>query len=865
MPINFTDSPSNGATQTIGGRTYTYNSAKNKWDTTATEVTGPTATVYASVDNLPTSGNITGSQAFVSGTNRLYIWNGSGWYNIALINNTPTISGASAAYSLAIDGTATTVTLTATDPEGLPITYSIASDTSGNTATVTQGTGSNTNVFTITPSTNSAHQGTFSLTFRASDGVNLATAVSSFTLQFQVQNSRYTTALITSVGANNAVNNSFDDKSTLDHTITANGNIRQTTFSPYRPGGYAEHFTNDRISYANHSSMQIGTQDFCMEAWIKLRTQGVNFERFITQQASWAQGGVKGVEFATEQTGTPQLNIMIDGSSSTDFGYAHNIDKERWYHAVITRENGHARIFIDGVLENNAANTTNINGSGGTHFGTNTAGTDQMDDFFIRDFRLCIGGVPTDYSTTSTTNDATIFTPPTAHITKTSQGATASEVKALLFNTPYLQDNSDNTNASITLHSKGVTIPDGPYDTLEYSAADHSGSMHLDGTGDYLTIADHADLDFGSSDWTIEGWYYPHVTPASSTAALFSKRANAYATDGVLLYFAGSNTNPSLLVDNGSNWTPQVASSIGFTVKAWNHFAATKSGNDYKFFINGKQGISTTAATTTPDNTAAFAIGCMSADGNLPIPESNIADFRVVKGTAVYTAEFTPPTAPLTAITNTKLLVQSTDAGIIDKSQSISTLTLQNGSKSSTAQTKYLSSSIDFTTDLAEIYVQQDAAFFAGDFTIEAWIWSANIDNGGTNNMAIFDWRPTSTNGNYVLLWVYASSSTPGYYVNGAYRIIGNTTLSDSTWHHVAVSREGSTHRMFIDGTLQTQTWTDSGTYLMPANRPIIGNSGYHRTDTNFDFNGYMSDVRLTKGLARYTANFTPPSAALSG
>ena len=74
----------------------------------------------------------------------------------------------------------------ATDPEGLPITYSLASDTSGNIATVAQGTGSNTNVFTITPSTNTAHAGTFSLTFRASDGVNLATAVSSFTLQFKV-------------------------------------------------------------------------------------------------------------------------------------------------------------------------------------------------------------------------------------------------------------------------------------------------------------------------------------------------------------------------------------------------------------------------------------------------------------------------------------------------------------------------------------------------------------------------------------------------------------------------------------------------------------------------------------------------------
>ena len=294
----------------------------------------------------------------------------------------------------------------------------------------------------------------------------------------------------------------------------------------------------------------------------------------------------------------------------------------------------------------------------------------------------------------------------------------------------------------------------------------------------------------------------------------------------------------------------------------WVHYAVCKTGGYLKGYFNGKQDFSV-ADSTDYGSSGQISIG--GTYSNLYHMQGHIADFRVVKGTAVYTAEFTPPTAPLTAITNTSLLVQSTDAAIIDKSQSISNLTLQYGSKSSTAQTKYLSSSIDFTADLAEIYVQQDEAFFAGDFTIEAWIWSADIDHGGTDNVSLFDWRPTNTNGNYVLLWVYAASSTAAYWVNGSYRITANTTLSDSTWHHVAVSREGSTHRMFIDGTLQTQTWTDSGTYLMPVNRPIIGNSGYHRTASQHDFDGYMSDIRFTKGLARYTANFTPPAAALQG
>ena len=178
----FPNPPSDGDTVTVSGVTYTYSSSKTRWDGAAeSSSSGSSTTVYATIDDLPLSGASTGDQAYVSGNNRLYIWNGTGWYNIALINTTPSISGALGTYALATDGTATTVTITATDPEGIPVTYSIASDTSGNVATVTQGTGSNTNVFTITPSTNSAHAGTFSLTFRASDGVNIATAVSSFT------------------------------------------------------------------------------------------------------------------------------------------------------------------------------------------------------------------------------------------------------------------------------------------------------------------------------------------------------------------------------------------------------------------------------------------------------------------------------------------------------------------------------------------------------------------------------------------------------------------------------------------------------------------------------------------------------------
>ena len=81
----------------------------------------------------------------------------------------------------------------------------------------------------------------FTLVFRASDRTNVASA-SSLYAAVHYRDTKYTRALITSVGANNAVNNSFDDASTNNHTITAYGNVTQNAFSPYRRGGYGHYF-----------------------------------------------------------------------------------------------------------------------------------------------------------------------------------------------------------------------------------------------------------------------------------------------------------------------------------------------------------------------------------------------------------------------------------------------------------------------------------------------------------------------------------------------------------------------------------------------------------------------------------------------
>ena len=148
---------------------------------------GPT--VHSTIDDLiAQTGMTVGDTALVTGTNRLYMYTTSGWFLVATMTNTSpsAITGAAANYALATDGTATVITLASTDPEGFPITFShtVSTGSLGSTATVTQGTGANANVFTVTPSSNSDHVGSFSLTFSASDGNSVSQAISAFSLAF---------------------------------------------------------------------------------------------------------------------------------------------------------------------------------------------------------------------------------------------------------------------------------------------------------------------------------------------------------------------------------------------------------------------------------------------------------------------------------------------------------------------------------------------------------------------------------------------------------------------------------------------------------------------------------------------------------
>ena len=823
--LNFPDSPSNGATY----QGYTYNSTKGTW----TKPDDPDArtAVYANIAALPTSGTA-GDMAYVTATNRLYLWTGTGWYNIALINNNPTISGVNATYDLAIDGTATTVTMTATDPEGLPITYSIASDTSGNTATVTQGTGANTNVFTITPSTNTAHAGTFSLTFRASDGVNIASAAASFTLVFNVQNQKYTTALITSVGANNAVNTSFDDKSTNDYTITANGDVHQTTFSPYRHGGHSIYFDGAEaigVGVGSYALDWSNGQTWTIEFW--MQRQGANPDGHIFMKYPGSGSNISGIRaYVSGSEGRIGLHYN-SGTELTTAGSRVNIADGDWHHVAVTRGSGYFKIWVDGQLDATVSNSDADGMASSTTWaiGRHGSGTASayLNDTLLRDFRI-VG------SEVYTSN----FTPPTEPLTA------ISGTQILIANgLPYIKDLSSNATP-LTYYGNPEVNGAGPHDKPEYVAATHLGSAHFDGTGDYLASDNNNIANFGTGDFTIEGWFW--VPDRSALYTVADGRDSLTSADG---WSVAISTAGTLYVYTGGFHITGTAGAV--TTRHWHHWALSRESGAMKLFLNGVQQGSTnsTARNFTVNK---FRIGASGQAAEFF--KGNQADVRVVKGTAVYTSNFTPPTAPLTAVTNTSFLLHNTDAGIIDKAQVARAVKLIGNTKSSTTQTKFLSTSMYFdgTGDYIKMGGVKIGRDGSSDFTAEGWFY---LTASPSNYITVVQTRASnaSTAG-----WVMAISSGDFYIYSGAHIVRKNSAISSNQWYHWAYSRQSGTHRLFLDGTLLD---SDTTARNYTEDEFWIG----AKYDASEYFTGYQSDVRMTHGLARYTANFTPPTAALKG
>lgn len=146
--------------------------------------------------------------------------------------------------------------------------------------------------------------------------------------------------------------------------------------------------------------------------------------------------------------------------------------------------------------------------------------------------------------------------------------------------------------------------------------------------------------------------------------------------------------------------------------------------------------------------------------------------------------------------------------------------------------------------------VTSDFQMGTGDFTIEGWFYFNSL----TSAPIVMDFRPASTNGAYPALYVNSSGSLR-YYVNTADRITGaNSGVTTGAWHHIAVARTSTSTYLWLNGVQQGSTFSDSTNYNGSNTRLYVGVTG----TVLAVLDGYVQEIRITKGVCRYSASFTP-------
>jgi hypothetical protein len=657
------------------------------------------------------------------------------------------------------------------------------------------------------------------------------------------------TLLLPGDGTNGAQNNTFLDSSTNNFTITRNGNTTQGTFSPFSQTGWSNYFntpSTDWLNLGSNANFSFGTGAYTIEFFVYPTTAGSADTVFLSIEAS-------GTGWYISRNNNAGVALNLRGVATVVSTNSYQIPLNTWTHVVITRAStstNQTRIFINGVLAVAGTDTTNWSATGPLYLMT-TGVSGYNAGGYLSNVRLIKGSIPTAYQTSSTTAGTSVFTPPTSILSTSSQGATSGDVSLLTCQNNRFVDNSS-TNATITLVGTPSIQPFSPFlPTIPYSAAAVGGSGYFDGTGDYLSVPDNVAFTMGAGDFTIEAWVY--VTATSGSQAIFGTSNAAGSAGSMSFVLLAQNSSGFPTIGVGYLGTIYTATSSEALVKnQWNHIAGVRNGATVSIYVNGvSRGTLNMGTLTITDSTEIVGIG-RNGDFNGEYLTGYISSARIVKGTAVYTANFTPPTAPLTAVTNTQLLTNFTNAGIIDATADNVLETLGNA-QISTTQSKFGGSSMSFdgSGDYLTTPSVQNNELGAGDFTIEFWMFPNNTSSAYRALVSSENYSATTggwslyQNGTAIEFWL-----SPG----GSATLNATSAVTANTWQHLALCRASGTLRLFVNGT-QAQSVSNSTT--LTGRQVWIGgnNSG------SFFFNGYIDDLRVTR-FARYTSNFTAPTAA---
>jgi hypothetical protein len=643
------------------------------------------------------------------------------------------------------------------------------------------------------------------------------------------------TQLLTCQYSGTVRNVGFIDSSPYDFPITRVGNTTQGTFSPFSLGaGMWSNYFDGSIDWLSvtydATAFGFGTNNLTIEAWI----YPVSFSTFPSIFSQ--RGASAGITFRLDSSGKPEFYYAGGtGYFTASTGAALNT----WSHVALTREGNVFKLWLNGQnVGTSGTITASMTNAINVAIGRSAASAVEFYAGYLSNLRVVNGRA------VYTSN----FTPSTVPLGVTSGGQNppqGTETSLLTCQANRLVDSST-TPRTVTDNATTEVRAFFPFaPTAAYDPAVNGGSGYFDGSGDYLRRGTSLDpaFDFGSGNFTIEMFVY-HVALKNYSGLIGEVPGTTNNT--INFYTFADGTVGATLLGVGQ----QMASSAGVArANAWQHFALVRNSGVTTLYVDGvSRATYSSSANMAVGGSAGIGIGSTHGTGDL---NGYISNLRILKGVAQYTANFTPPTAPLTAITNTSLLLNFANAGILDQTGKTVLDTVGNAQVDTNVKKFGMGSmKFDGTGDYLLVPHSNDHLLGPAPFTIEMWV---NPDSIG---LKAFIGKGVSGSTGWAV-GIDSSGRVVFYYSNSSFNSTGS--ISASTWTHIAVVRTGinsNETKIYING-------SNDGT----------GTVGFDFTQTeamyigsgrggNGLLNGYIDDLRITKGVARYTANFTPPAQA---
>lgn len=795
-----------------------------------------------------------------AGTYNIYLLNGDGGtairVNALQYSNTPTWVTTSPLSNIEEDSTIS-VQLSATGAN----TYSLQTGSTLPTGLTLSANGLISGVV----NTNASIDTTYNFTVEAID-TELQETPKAFSVTVTVGDPNFyrTFLILDGNGTAGGNNNTFTDSSNNGFAITKVGNTLQGSFSPFSPVGWSTYFdgAQDYIQYSANTATQFGTGDYTIEFWLNM-PRGVS----VSNATGFWRAVLCTNGDSTLGNTSVTMYVADGGSGSTVAGeivfMPNTLDASRiyggvdlrdgqWHHIAATRTSGFCRLYVDGSYIGGKTITTNLTSATPTLIGSSApsqnSGNGNSIPGHLSNVRLIKG--------TSLYTANSSITVPTAALTA------VSGTSLLTCNANRHRDTSSNNLAIDFVTGTPQITTFSPFNSgVSYSPSLHGGSSYYDGTGtDRLTIADNdTAFSFGSGNYTMEAWVYP-MSAGTTNGPILNQSTSGAASDSA--FFVSCQTDGAAhFVTDGTGWDYNATNSSLYLGYQWNHVAWVRNGAIIYVYVNGVQQASATvgAGFVLGNSSRVIEFGSQNGSSNFA---GYIGPTRITKGTALYTGNFTPPTAPFDTSGGPSLVVNFASANITDYTEKNTIQTIGNvtvntavkksgtGSISIPGSTSYLNAltSLGF----GNIFNIRSAT---QSFTFEAWIYPTTINSSGPQ-----DFRFTSiiSKGIVYLSFGFTSTGILRFYMyNGSENYISSSSgiVTTNTWQHVAVSSNAGTVRLFHNG-----TQVASGSLIVPnsamSDQPKIGHA-----DTSFSsdqFVGLIDNIRYTEGVARYTSAFTP-------